>query len=431
VPIEPTPCIEWAEVRNTHHALIQETFMKARFLSPICAATLTLVVFATSPAASARETRIHTFTPGANPVGLVADRAGNLYGTTGSDGFYKSGTAYQVRLSGGLWTESDIYSFTGGSDGANPESALTSDAQGNLYGTAQYGGSGTCRCGTVFELSPSKGGVWKETTLYAFAGGADGSYPRYANLIIDPAGNIYGVTEFGGSSLAGTVFELSPQAGGGWTESVLYTFAGGTSDGANPFGGLVFDKAGNLYGSTYSGGSQHCGGGGCGGVFELSPQAGGGWQEQMLYLFQNGGDGSTPDSLLIIDPAGNLYGTTQFGGSVSCGTVFELSPGTGGEWTEKTLHAFTGPDGCAPTMNLLRDGAGNLYGITADGGPNDDGVVFEITSAGTEQALFDFQGGNGGAFPASLIVGPTGRALFGVTSGFGSTFSGVIFEISK
>jgi uncharacterized repeat protein (TIGR03803 family) len=411
--------------------------MKARFLSYVCgAATLILLGLTISPgawAAAVKETRIHEFNGGVDPNGLVADRAGNLYGTTGSDGFYRFGTVFQVRPSPyGIWTESTIYSFTGGSDGGAPEAVLTLDAQGNLYGTTQVGGSGSCTCGTVFELSRSASGLWTETTLYSFAGGADGSSPRYTKLIFDAAGNLYGVTEFGGTAQGGTVFELSPQAGGGWTESVLYAFAGGASDGANPFGGVVFDNAGNLYGAAYDGGSSECGGGGCGGVFELSPQAGGGWREQMLYFFQNGVDGSTPDSLLIIDPAGNLYGMTQFGGSVGCGTVFKLSPGTGGAWSKQTLHQFTGdPDGCGPFLNMVRDGAGNLYGVAEAGGAMGDGAIFQITPAGTEKTLFSFSGGNEGSDPRSLIMGPAGRSLFGVTFGLGSTESGVIFEISK
>jgi len=410
--------------------------MKARFLSYVCgAATLVLLGLTISPAAWAaavKETRIHEFNGGVDPEGLVADSAGNLYGTTGSDGFYRFGTVFQVRPSPyGIWTESTIYSFTGGSDGGSPEAVMTLDAEGNLYGTTQVGGSGSCNCGTVFELSRSAHGVWTETTLYSFAGGADGSNPRYTNLVFDAAGNLYGVTEFGGTAHGGTVFELSPQAGGGWTESVLYAFAGGATDGANPLGGLVFDTAGNLYGAAYDGGSSNCGGG-CGGVFELSPQAGGGWREQMIYFFQNGNDGSTPDSLLIIDPAGNLYGMTQFGGIESCGTVFKLSPETGCTWSKHTLHEFTGsPDGCAPFLNMVRDSVGNLYGVAEGGGAMDDGAIFQITPGGTEQTFFSFSGGNNGSDPRSLIMGPAGRALFGVTFGLGSTSSGVLFEISK
>jgi uncharacterized repeat protein (TIGR03803 family) len=403
--------------------------MKARFLSYFCgAAALALLVLAISPAAWAvTETRIHEFNGGIDPEGLVADSAGTLYGTTGSDGFYAWGTVFQARPSpGGIWTESTIYSFTGGSDGGAPEAALTVDAEGNLYGTTQDGGSGSCGCGTVFELSPSAHGVWTETTLYSFAGGADGSHPRYGKLIFDAAGNIYGVAEFGGTAEAGTVFELIPQAGGGWTESDLYAFAGGASDGANPFGGLVFDTAGNLYGAAYYGGPSDSGG-----VFELSPQAGGGWHEQMIYFFQNGTDGSTPDSLLIIDPAGNLYGMTQFGGSESCGTVFKLSPGTGGTWSKHTLHEFTGdPDGCGPFLNMVRN-AGSLYGITEAGGATDNGAIFEITPGGTEQVFFSFPGGNDGSDPRSLILNSNRRAFFGITFGLGSTSSGVLFEISE
>ncbi|MGA2021523.1 MAG: choice-of-anchor tandem repeat GloVer-containing protein [Candidatus Sulfotelmatobacter sp.] len=406
--------------------------MKARFLSYFCdAATFGLLFLAISPAAWAvTETRIHEFNPGVDPAGLVADSAGTLYGTTGSDGFYRFGTVFQVRPSPyGIWTESTIYSFTGGSDGGAPEGVMTLDAEGNLYGTTQVGGSGSCNCGTVFELTRSASGLWTETTLYSFAGGADGANPDYTNLVFDAAGNLYGVTYSGGSARAGTVFELSPQAGGGWTESVLYAFAGGTSDGANPIGGVVFDTAGNLYGAALDGGSSECGSG-CGGVFELSPQAGGGWKEQMIYFFKNGNDGAVPISLLIIDPAGNLYGMTQTGGSGGCGTVYELSP-TGGGWNKKTLHQFTGsPDGCVPFLNMVRN-AGSLYGITEAGGAMDDGAIFQITPAGTEQTFFSFSGGNDGSDPRSLILNSNRRAFFGVTFGLGSASSGVIFEISK
>jgi uncharacterized repeat protein (TIGR03803 family) len=197
--------------------------MKARFISQVCgAAIVALLVLTISVTASATETTVHEFAGAVDPVGLVADHAGNLYGTTGSDGFYRYGTVFQVRPSaGGVWTESTIYSFTGGSDGGAPEAVLTLDAHGNLYGTTQVGGSGACNCGTVFELSRSTGGEWEATTLHSFAGGTDGSNPRYTNLIFDSAGNLYGVTEFGGSNLAGTVFELSPQAGGGWIRRAI------------------------------------------------------------------------------------------------------------------------------------------------------------------------------------------------------------------
>jgi uncharacterized repeat protein (TIGR03803 family) len=407
--------------------------MKAKFLSYFCgAATFALLVLAISPAAWAvTETRIHEFNGGADPTGLVADNAGNLYGTTGSDGFYRFGTVFQVRPSPyGIWTESTIYSFTGGSDGGAPEAVMTLDTQGNLYGTTQVGGGGTCNCGTVFELSRSASGVWSETTLHSFVGGADGAGPDYTNLVFDAAGNLYGVTYSGGSGGVGTVFELSPQAGGGWTESVLYAFAGGTSDGANPIGGVVFDTAGNLYGAALDGGSAECGSG-CGGVFELSPQAGGGWKEQMLYFFKNGNDGAVPISLLIIDPAGNLYGMTQTGGSGGCGTVFKLSPVSGGEWNKNTLHPFTGsPDGCSPFLNIVRN-AGYLYGVAEAGGATDNGAIFEISPAGVEQVFFSFPGGNDGSDPRSLILNSTRRAFFGVTFGIGSTSSGVIFEISN
>jgi uncharacterized repeat protein (TIGR03803 family) len=409
--------------------------MKSRVLSSFfCGVSaFAVLMFTISPAAwaAAKETRIHEFDGSADPIGLAADSAGNLYGTTGNDGFHSFGTVFEARLSAyNIWTETTIYSFTGGSDGGAPESALTVDAHGNLYGTTQLGG-GACNCGTVFELSKAANGEWTETTLYTFAGGAYGSSPEYTNLVFDAAGNIYGVTTYGGSDLAGTVFELSPQAGGGWAESILHTFTGGASDGANPFGGLVFDKAGNLYGSAETGGSSKCGGGGCGGIFELSPLAGGGWQEQMIYFFQGGNDGDEPDSLLVTDLEGNLYGMAQ-GGSNNCGSVFKLSPSAGGGWSKKILHAFSSePDGCGPFLNLVHNSGGYLFGITEGGGSTGNGAIFQISPGGVEQVFFSFPGGNSGADPRSLILGPKGPAFFGVTFGLYGNLGGLLFEVSN
>ena len=163
-----------------------------------------------------------------------------------------------------------------------------------------------------------------------------------------------------------------------------------------------------------------------------APQAGGGWQEQMLYFFQGGNDGADPDSLLIVDPAGNLYGMTGGGGKEGCGTVYKLSPSTGGVWSERILHQFTGgPDGCAPFLNMVRNVAGALYGVAEAGGATDNGAIFQISPAGVEQVLFSFPGGNGGSDPRSLILNSTRGALFGITFGLGSTSSGIIFEIAN
>jgi uncharacterized repeat protein (TIGR03803 family) len=215
--------------------------------------------------------------------------------------------------------------------------------------------------------------------------GTDGAYSQ-AGLIFDAAGNLYGTTAGGGTSFAGTVFELTPIAGGGWTEKVLHNFNNDGTDGYLLYAGLVMDAAGNLYGTTYEGGTYNGGT-----VFELTPTAGGGWTEQVLWSFGNGTDGIEPQADLIFDAAGNLYGTTRVGGAYGPGTVFELTPTGSGGWTERVLHNFNGMDGNNLSGGLIFDAAGNIYGTTGFGGTDDKGTVFELSPAAgggwTEQAL--------------------------------------------
>jgi uncharacterized repeat protein (TIGR03803 family) len=249
-------------------------------------------------------------------------------------------------------------------------------------------------------LSFGANGKWNETTLYSFAGyPSDGANPM-AGLIIDAAGNLYGTTQKGGSSVncvsagqsvgCGTVFELSLSVGR-WSASILYSFIGSSLDGANPEASLIFDSAGNLYGTTANGGNE-----GpclvnkipsCGIVFELSASAGSAWSEKILHEFTDAnGDGSTPIAGLLFDQSGNLYGSTTAGGAFSqtlcrggCGTVFELSPASGGEWTESVLHSFgSGYDGQYPASTLVLDSTGNLYGTSVAGGQAGVGTVFKI-----------------------------------------------------
>ncbi len=272
-----------------------------------------------------------------------------------------------------------------GANGAAPDGGVVFDTSGNLYGETYNGGSN--KVGVVYELSPAANGV-SETVLYSFTGtNGDGMNP-IGGLVIDGLGNLYGVTQLGGmfnggrcQNGCGVVFELS-QAGGAWTETILHTFQGDPSDGANPVGGLTFDGAGNLYGTTANGGAQNaqCP---CGTVFELSPpsQSGGAWIETILYVFQGIPDGIQPMAGVILDSTGHLYGTTYNGGLYSNGTVFELSPPSagGGAWTETILHdLFISTDGDQPMANLTMSG-GALYGTTTDGGPmNGDGTVFRL-----------------------------------------------------
>ena len=219
-----------------------------------------------------------------------------------------------------------LYSFiNNGTDGIVPDGGVIFDGAGNLYGTTFSGG--THSEGTVYELTPAGGGGWTEKVLHSFdQNGTDGAFPAAA-LIFDTAGNLYGTTAGGGTYSKGTVFELTPVGGGTWTEKVLYSFGNGT-DGFSPYSGLVFDAAGNLYGTAYYGGTYSRGT-----VFELSPGAGGTWTEKVLHSFGNGTDASQPFSGLTFDTAGNLYGTTEVGGAHTAGTVYELTPAGGGTWT--------------------------------------------------------------------------------------------------
>jgi uncharacterized repeat protein (TIGR03803 family) len=271
-------------------------------------------------------------------------------------------------------SEKVLYNFTNGDDGSLPDySAMVLDKQGNLYGIAGAGGS--FGLGAVFELSPNADGRWTETVLHSFAGGTDGAIPVNAGLVRDNAGNLYGVTTFGGglgycpnegtNYYCGTVFELTP-AGGQWQETVLFRFDNGKL-GGYPSETLILDHAGNLYGSAALG--TGCGGGGCGMVFELARSREGPWKEKILYAFQ-GGDGAAPNSPLLFDSHWNLYGTTISGGSNDAGVVFKLSPRQKGAWKETVLHNFAplAYDGSRPCGVLAFDRAGNLYGSTQNGG---------------------------------------------------------------
>jgi uncharacterized repeat protein (TIGR03803 family) len=338
------------------------------------------------------------------------------------------------------------------SDGASPQGALIADAQQNLYGVTSYGGNGDCTvyplvrsgCGTVFELTRSAGGGWSQTVLYDFQAGSDGAFPQ-AGLVFDQAGNLYGTTEGGGLSQAccGTVFELSPpaQPGGNWSEAIIYRFTAYT-DGALPFGRLIFDQAGNLYGTAEAGGqSFDC----CGTVFELSPPANGGnWTETTLHVFNTQpGDGDSPRAGLTFDKSGSLYGTTYDGGnSTFVGTVFRLRPprSSGGRWTESIYSFRGGPaDGSNPEGDLIWVG-GSLVGTTSGGGLYESGTVFQISPSSTgmtESLLYSFQFGNGsisGAVDCGLVV-DSALNLYGTTgvggsgdcdSGFGC---GTVFQL--
>jgi uncharacterized repeat protein (TIGR03803 family) len=265
-----------------------------------------------------------------------------------------------------------LYDFKGDPDADTPSDVIF-DQAGNLYGTTLYGGIENS--GTVFWLAPSGGG-YTESVIYSFAGSPDGAQP--AAVIFDAAGNLYGTTVYGGREGYGTVFELSP-SGSGWTEKVLYNFQDGT-DGEYPADGVIFDQSGNLYGATVEGGS------GAGGtVYELSP-SNGSWTLSTLYSFTSLPNGCGPSGSLVMDAAGNLYGTTYCAGTYEFGSVFKLTPTPKPPWTYTSLHDFTGgSDGGNSTSNVTFDASGNLYGTTVYGGTLGGcggagcGVVWEIT----------------------------------------------------
>jgi uncharacterized repeat protein (TIGR03803 family) len=416
------------------------------------------------------ETVLYTFqggSDGGNPNGnLIFDSSGNLYGVTefggggscSTNGGTGCGTVFELSPNGsGGWTETILYSFQGGNDGEGPSSGLIFDQAGNLYGTTTGGGGNVnCAigCGTVFELSPNGSGGWTETLLYIFGtngGASDGEQPE--GLIFDKSGNLYGPTGSGGNTLCdhdqdqscGTVFELAPNGSGGWTETIIYSFPSGGAFEPNP--GLIFDQSGNLYGTTSQGGAGGCmGSGGCGTVFELSPNGGGTWTATLLYQFVEDSGGQIPLAGVIFDQSGNLYGTAAVGGAAGVGTVFELSPNGSGGWTEAALYSFQdGSDGAFPDAGLIFDQSRNLYSTTGDGGgstncPGGCGTAFELSPNGsgswTETILYSFQGGKDGSAPNGMIFDQSGH-LYGTTSIGGGTGCvnsygcGVAFEITR
>ncbi len=331
-----------------------------------------------------KETVLYSFTGGSdgkNPYGGVTlDGSGNLYGTTvagGSGGACAGdgcGVVYKLTKSHGAWTQSVLYNFTGGNDGFGPGNALIFDKAGNLYGSTPDGGKQGF--GVVYTLIPRKNGQWTQKVLHSFTGGNDGSTGSLGALMIDSTGNIYGIAELGGAHQSGTAFKLTSGSRGKWNFSPIYAFPGQPNAGF-PYGGLISDKTGNLYGTTYYGGKN-----GIGSVFELALGSNGKYKEKLLYSFQNGTDGNSPTSTLVFDAKGNLYGTTTAGGDsgCGCGAIFKLSAGSGGKWSESIAHRFKGdPDGGYPSYGMLLDKSGNLYGTTVVGGDKNQGAIFELT----------------------------------------------------
>ncbi|HWY54123.1 MAG TPA: choice-of-anchor tandem repeat GloVer-containing protein [Terriglobales bacterium] len=373
---------------------------------------------------------LHAFAGGGNDGGgpfaaLIFDQQGNLYSTTSGGGAYGLGTVFELSPSAGSrWIMTILHSFcpkSGCSDGSLPMMSLAMDPLGNLYGSSReaifeisphgdvwgfrilynggsassllldkagnlYGafGRGTGHGGAISELI--RGSNWRLKILYNFCPTipcVDGESPNA--VIWDSAGDLYGTTELGGKGTTGdfgTAFELR-HANGEWKHRVLHSFPAFQGDGEVLFAGLISDDAGNLYGTTNSGGKYTCSNAGCGTVFRLSQDSQGRWKEMILYYFKPGKNGNGPGAGLAFDSAGNLYGTTATGGAgscgVGCGVVFKLTPKGDGKWVYGVLHRFNGQDGANPAAAVILDREGNLYGTATQGGPNGFGVVFEIT----------------------------------------------------
>ncbi len=349
------------------------------------------------------------------------------------------GLCFLLKIDAAAVNERVVYSFAGGGYGSDPSTPLISDKAGNLYGATGVGGA--FGDGTIFELVKNGSG-WTHVVIFDFYD-TYGGFPGGA-LAIDGNGNLYGTTGTGGDNYKGNVYELSPNPEGGWTATILYSFTDGP-DGGYPYGGVILDKTGNLYGTASEGGLlSDCDGAGCGVVFELSQGSDGVWTETVLHSFTEA-DGALPSSGLAFDTKGNLYGTTAAGGASTaclgspangCGTVFRLSP-SAGVWTETTLHSFyvTSQDGTNPRGVTYRDD--KLYGITFGGGTQYDGTVFEVTlttSGATESVLHSFGAGTDGTQPLGTVVFDKAGDLYGSASRGGGTSAcydgcGAIFEL--
>ena len=385
---------------------------------------IVLGVVATQSAQARSFTDLYNFTGGSDGAypyaGLVRDSGGNLYGTTGSGGSSGFGVVFKLSKNG---TETVLHSFVGGlSDGQYPYGTLAMDAEGNLYGTAAGGGGTGCGgfgCGVVFEVNMSG----TETVLHSFTGGSDGEYP-YAELVRDAKGNLYGTAAGGGGTGCGgfgcgVAFKVNKKG----TETVLYSFTGGPTDGCYPHGSLLMDTKGNLYGTT-----DECGTSDLGTVFKVSKTG----EETVLHSFAGGTtDGDYPFYAgLLMDTEGNLYGNTYYGGASNEGVVYKLSK----KGTLTVLHSFAGgtTDGCYPYGTPAMDTRGNLYGTTEHCGASSYGIVWKVSNKGKGTVLHSFAGGaSDGEYPVAGVILDAKDNPYGDTAGGGASDLGTVYELKQ
>jgi len=395
---------------------------------------LVAIVFLLASSAAANTTEIYSFGGGSDgeytDTELVMDSAGNLYGTSVQGGTFGGGTVFRLSPASGGWAHTVLYNFTGGADGGEPYKGVTLDSHGDLYGTAVTGGGGSCEggCGVVYKLSNS-GGVWTQSVVHTFTGGNDGFGPG-SPVTIDKHGNLYGTTPTGGASGFGVVYGIKPVANGNWKLIVIHAFTGGTDGLGGSASRLLLNAAGDLYGVNTVGGAN-----GFGNVFKLAP-SNGQWQLTTLYSFKDQPDGASPYGGVIFDKSGNLYGTTYYAGANDVGTVYKLTP-NGSSWTESVLYSFKGgSDGDSPISTLVSDGQGNMYGTTSDGGAAKCGcgTIFRISlgSGGTwtEKAVYRFPGDPNPGFAYNGMVFDGKGSFYGATVHGGSGNDGAIYKFT-
>jgi len=398
------------------------------FLARVLALTTVLTAVAW---AAPKYKVLHAFGMGKDGGGLWAslalDAKGNLYGTTSGGGAYGDGTVFQLSPQANeTWTETILHSFPSSSDdGGSPDCTPVLDSAGNLYGSTE-GGGGPYTYGVVFELTPGSDD-WKESFVYRFGKGDQANGP-YGGVIMDGPDHLYGV--------GGAAFELSRQ-GNQWHETILHTFSCTNGDGCGTLANPVLAKDGSLYGPTQHGGTSRNCGGGCGTVYRLHRTSDGAWKETIIHDFGiTDGDGALPGvGALFLDKSGSLYGTTDVGyARGSYGTVYRLTPSSGGKWTETILYSFSGgSDGDEPSAGVVGDGRGNLYGITIAGGTYSAGVVYKLSprSKGKwKYTLLHMFGGPDGAAPDANLIFDSKGNLYGTTATGGAGGAGVAFEIT-